>query len=228
MRGALAAALLAAGCLAEDAPSGRMIEVRASLVQIRPDGSGASQRGAPSVVCAEGQEGKLFIGRHLPSGEPDLEAIRVEFTPRVLEDGRIEIKVVSLGTELGERPEAPPATPPGTAGRAGLTFHSALPAEQLYSLAGEGSARRWLRIGQAIDGWTLAGYDAERRLLRLTRGAQSLTLALTKPSLTEPAPARPRIERLRVLPGESAELVGRDGHRMVLTARILEEEPAER
>lgn len=225
MRGALTAALLAAACLAEDAPAGRSIEVRASLVQIRPDGSGASKRGVPSVVCAEGQEGKLFIGRNLPGGEPDLDAIRVEFTPRVLEDGSVEIKVVSLGTELGERPEAPP---PAGAARPGLTFHSALPAEHLYSVAGAGSARRWLRIGQAIDGWTLVSYDAERRLLRLTRAGQSQTLALTKPSLTEPAPAGPRIERLRVLPGESAELVGRDGHRMVITARVLQEEPAER
>lgn len=228
MARAAALALLAAVCLAEPEPSARMIEISAKIRQSGSDGVLIRERGAPAIVCAEGQEGKLFIGRNLPDGEPDLDAIRVEFTPRVLDDGRIEIKVVSLGTELGERPGSPSAPPPGPAGKAGLTFHSALPAEQLFSVAGKGGTRRWLRVGQSVDGWTLAAYDPERRLLRLTRGGESLALALTKPSLTEPPPTGPRIERLRLLPGEPAEIVGRDGHRMVVTARISEGEPPAR
>jgi len=228
MARAPALALLAALCLADPEPSGRMIEVGATIRQSGSDGVLIRERGAPAIVCPEGQEGKLFIGRYLPGGEPDLDAVRVEFTPRVLDDGRIEIKVVSLGTELGERPGSPAAPPPVTTGKSGLTFHSALPAEQLFSLADKRGARRWLRIGQSVDGWTLAAYDPERRLLRLTRGGESVALALTKPSLTEPPPTGPRIERLRLLPGEPAEILGRDGHRMVVTARIFEGEPPAR
>lgn len=227
MARAPALALLATLCLAEPQPSGRMIEVSATIRQSGSDGVLIRERGAPAIVCPEGQEGKLFIGRNLPGGEPDLDAIRVEFTPRVREDGRIEIKVVSLGTELGDRPDTP-ASADGKPRPGGPTFHSALPAERLFSVAGKDGCRSWLRFGQKVDGWTLAGYDAATQTLSLSQGGRTLRLALAKPSFAEPAPAGPRIETLAVLPGEPAEIVGKDGHRMVIKARLYEGDPPAR
>lgn len=222
-----AAGLLLVAAAAVAGETRTMVEISASLVRIRPDGGGASLRGTPSVTCPDGEEAKLFIGQNHPDGTPDPDAIRVEFTPRVRDDGRIEIKVVSLGTELGDRPDTPASTD-GKTRPGGPTFHSALPAERLFSVAGKDGCRSWLRFGQKVDGWTLAGYDAATQTLSLSQGGRTLRLALAKPSLAEPAPAGPRIETLAVLPGEPAEIVGKDGHRMVIKARLYEGAPPAR
>ena len=220
----VAALLLAAGASGEG-DARRMVEITANLVQIRPDGSGASLRGTPGVTCPDGVEAKLFIGRNEPDGTPDPRAIRVEFTPRILEDGRVEIKVVSLGTELGEQPDAiQPVRASGTDAK--LSFHSALPSDNLFSVAGRNGHRSWLRIGQRIDGWTLIRYDATTRTLWLSTGGRTQQLTLAKAGLAEPKPSGPRIETVTVQPGQSAEIVGKDGHRMVLSARVYDEEPA--
>lgn len=220
--GRLAGLLLlsATAALAEDQRP--VFEISADLVQIKPDGSGASQRGTPSVTCPDGEEAKLFIGQNHPDGAPDLHAVRIEFTPHLLGDGRIEIKVVSLGTELGERPEPAPSADKNTP-RPKLTFHSALPADKLFSVAGKDSSRNWLRLGQKVDGWTLASYDEPTKTLTLTLGSQSQRLSLAKASLSDPNPAGPRTETVTILPGQPAEIVGKDGHRIVIRARRLEE-----
>lgn len=207
----------------------RQVEITAALVRIRPDGGGASQRGTPGLICVDGEEGKLFIGRNNEDGTPDPDAVRIEFTPRILDDGRIQIKVVSLGTELGERPEGGPAATPARPGaEPGIVFHSAWPAERLYSLAGRNGTRAWMRIGQTVDGWTLVRYEEERHTLTLSRGGQTLRLGLTQASVTEPPAAGPRIETLVVQPGQPAQLVGKDGHRLVISARPVEGAPAGR
>ena len=228
MRAAAVVALLLLACESsgEDATR-RMVEISANLIQIRPDGSGASLRGTPGVTCPDGVEAKLFVGRQNPDGTPDLEAIRIEFTPRILDDGRVEIKVVSLGTELGEMPE--PAKPSREeAGQPKLSFHSALPSENLFSVAGRNGYRSWLRIGQTVDGWTLSRYDAETRTITLTQGTRTQRLGLAKAGLTDTKPSGPRIETVSVLPGESAEILGKDGHRIVIKARIFEGQPPPR
>lgn len=224
---AVLALLLLAGEVSGEAETRRMVEISANLVQIRPDGSGASLRGTPGVTCPDGVEAKLFVGRQEPDGTPDPNAVRIEFTPRILDDGRVEIKVVSLGTELGETPEqAKPARE--EAGQPKLTFHSALPSENLFSLAGRNGYRSWLRIGQTIDGWTLSRYDNETRTLSLTQGTRTQRLGLAKAGLADTKPAGPRIETITVLPGQAAEIVGREGHRIVIKARVFEGQPPQR
>lgn len=199
------------------------ITISGTLAQIRPDGSGATARGLPTITCYDGIVGKIFIGHEYGDGRPDPDAIRIEVTPTIQSDGRIQIRVVSLGVELGEQPdrEAEKATGKNIPA-AKITFHSALPADGLFSLAGQNGYRSWMRLGQKVDGWSLLSYDKVTQTLTLDRAGQKLRLSLTKASLGEaPKDYKPRIETVTVLPGEPAEIIGKDGRRIVLKAQLF-------
>jgi len=204
-----------------------LVEISGTLVQIRPDSSGASARPLPTLTCVNGTEAKIFVGRQNEDGHPDPDAIRFEVTPNILPDGRIQIRFVSLGVELGEQPDrATEKTAPKTGLASKITFHSALPADGLYSVTGQNGYRSWMRLGQKVDGWSLSSYDKSTQTLVLNRAGQILRLSLTKASLGEaPNANRPRIEVVTVLPGEAAEFVGKDGRRVVLKAQLFSSPP---
>lgn len=195
----------------------------ASLALVEISGATGTQA-LPPITCADGEEGKIFVGQEYPDGRPDTDAIRIEVTPTILPDGRVRIRVVSLGVELGDQPDRPAGTKPGKAGpEAGIVFHSALPADGLFSVAGQNGYRIWMRLGQKVDGWSLSSYDQASQALVLTRSGRTLRLNLSKPSIGEPpGDYKPRIETVTVLPGETAEIAGKDGHRVLLKARVVE------
>lgn len=214
-------ACLAASSGAED--PGRKVEIIAQVLQARA-GAEPVLLAMPSVVCAEGSEAEIHLGRFDSDGAPDAEAIRMQLTPRVLDDGRIEIKVVSLGSELGMKPE--PGRGQGAAqAESAPVFHSALPAEKLFSLAGRSGQRRWLRLGQSIEGWTVESFEPASATLSLRRGQRTQRLILAKPSGGEPDPLPPRIVTVAMLPGRHAEILGKDGRRLVIKARLFERAP---
>lgn len=229
MRPALAALILLVPTGQADEPPRRQIEVTVAVLKAKA-GGGNETLSTPSVVCPEGEECKLFIGQERADGRPDDNAIRIEVTPTITDDGRIRIRLVSLGTELGEQPGKPE---PGATGKGApesrITFHSALPSDGLYSVAGANGARSWLRIGQSVDGWKLSAYDAATRSLLLTQGNRNLRLAMAGASVGSPADASGRrTEILTVLPGEQAQVLGRNGASLTVSARVYADKPPAR
>jgi hypothetical protein len=206
------------------------IEITTFTTHIRTDGSGASTRGLPTVTTTDGQECKIFRGSEYTDGRVDENATRIEMTPTILSDGRIQLRVVSLGTELGEKisPDTLTTQAKPTADTK-INFHSALPSDGLFSVAGQNGSRSWLRIGQKVDGWTLTSYDSSSKSLTLSRGTQLLRLNLVKASTSDPtANGAPRVEIITMLPGEQSEIIGKDGHRLIVKVRLYDSPPPAR
>jgi hypothetical protein len=164
------------------------------------------------------------------NGRVDENAIRIEMTPTILSDGRIQLRVVSLGTELGEKISPDTLTTQAKpAGDTKINFHSALPSDGLFSVAGQNGSRSWLRIGQKVDGWTLTSYDSSSKSLTLSRGTQLLRLNLVKASASDPtANGAPRVEIITMLPGEQSEIIGKDGYRLIIKVRLFDSPPPTR
>lgn len=223
MRAAAAIAFLAFAAAGAAGDPRAWVEIAATVSQSRPGQGETRVLGTPSETCPVGQECKLFVGRQSQDGAVDADAIRIEVTPTLLDDGRIQLRVVSLGTELGERPaDGVRRTGPAQAASR-LTFHSALPAEGLYSVAGADGARSWLRIGQTVDGWRLAGYEAAARLLVLSRDGRELRLPMASASVGSATEADGRrTEVVTIPPGGQAQLLGKDGRQVVLSARRVD------
>lgn len=235
MRAGILAALVflpLTGTLAEvlAADSKTQIEITTSVTHIHPDGSGASTRAMPTVTTTDGQECKVFFGNGYSDGRVDVTAIRMEFTPTILSDGRVQLRFVSLGTELGEKISADTLTTQAKPKvDTKINFHSALPSDGLFSVAGQNGSRSWLRIGQKVDDWTLTSYDSGSKSLTLTRGTQSLSLSLVKASASDPtANGAPRVEIITALPGEQSEIIGKDGHRLIIKVRLFDSPPPTR
>jgi hypothetical protein len=212
------------------ADSKTQIEITTFATHVRSDGSGASTRGLPTVTTTDGQECKVFFGNGYADGRVDVTAIRMEFTPTILSDGRVQLRFVSLGTELGEKISPDTLTTQAKpAADAKINFHSALPSDGLFSVAGQNGSHSWLRIGQKVDGWTLTSYDSGSKSLSLLRGTQSLRLSLVKASTSNPnANGAPRVETITMLPGEQSEIIGKDGHRLIVKVRLYDSPPPAR
>ena len=206
------------------------IEITTFVTRIHPDGSGASTRAMPTVTTTEGQECKVFFGNGYSDGRVDVTAIRMEFTPTILNDGRVQLRFVSLGTELGEKISTDTLTTQAKpAADTKINFHSALPSDGLFSVAGQNGTRSWLRIGQKVDGWTLTNYESNSKSLTLSRGTQSLRLSLVKATASDPtANGAPRVEIITALPGEQSEIIGKDGYRLLIKVRLFDSPPPTR
>lgn len=59
-------------------------------------------------------------------------------------------------------------------------FHSAIPADGLYSLEDIAGVRHWVKVGRVIDGWTIKAYDKKREILSISRQGRTEELALRK------------------------------------------------
>lgn len=221
-RAASAVLLWISGAWAEAPQS--WVEISATVTRTKPGQTGTAALVTPILMnCPVGQECKLFVGKTSTDGSVDLDAIRIEVTPTLLDDGRIQLKVVSLGTELGERPGDAGGRPAPAKAEPRLRFHSALPADGLFSVAGVDNTRRWLRLGQCIDGWKLSGYEAANRTLLVTQGDQTLRLPMASASVGSVTDADGRrIEVVTLPPGGQAQLLGKDGSQLTLGARRVE------
>lgn len=176
----LAASVLLSGFAvlvsAEEAQAPAHVQVTATFT--RKDATGKVETvSSPSMVAVSGKQATIGI-----SGKD--EGITFSVLPTVGADGAISLK---MDTQV--KTKADPATQNPDEMRRKMKeaarqksnmpiFHSAIPAEGLYSVEDVAGVRRWVKIGRVIDGWTVKAYDEKREVLTISQlgKVQELTL----------------------------------------------------
>lgn len=202
------------------------VRVRAVISHPRPSGK-TDTLSTPLVTAVSGTEARVIIaGKPGADGKPVENALEMSATPTVQQDGTINLGLrivlnnkVEADTESEKKQKRSRKGDGAPVPHEGLPiFHSALPADGLFSLEDSRGARRWVALGRSIDGWRLESYDKVKEILILTQGNARQELPLHKSVVTASATDINTVVTLR--PGESTKIGGMGGVEVTVTADL--------
>lgn len=202
--------------------------VRVRAVINHPKANGKTDTlSTPVVTAVSGSEARVIVsGKPGADGKPVENALEMSATPTVQPDGTISL---GLRIVINNKVEADPESEKkqkrnrrndgAAVPHEGLPiFHSALPADGLFSLEDSRGQRRWVALGRSMDGWKLESYDKVKEILILTQGSARQELPLHKSVVSASATDINTVVTLR--PGESTKIGGMGGVEVTVTADI--------
>ena len=202
--------------------------VRVRAVISHPKANGKTDTlSTPVVTAVSGTEARVIVsGKPGADGKPVENALEMSASPTVQPDGTISL---ALRIVLNNKVEADPESEKkqkrsrknegAAVAHEGLPiFHSALPADGLFSLEDSRGTRRWVALGRSMDGWKLESYDKTKEILILTQGSARQELPLHKSVVTASATDINTVVTLR--PGESTKIGGMGGVEVTVTADL--------
>jgi type II secretory pathway component HofQ len=215
----VSASLPLAGWSQEVAPPAH---VKVSTTFTKRDASGKVETiASPSAVAVSGKQATIGVSSN--DG-----GITFSVTPTVGPDGAIALK---MDTQV--KTKADPATQnPDEIRRKQKEaarqksnmpiFHSAIPAEGLYSVEDIAGARRWLKIGRVVDGWTLKSYDEKREVLTLAQLGKVQELTLHKAIVDGLAVTYGNTTTASVKSGESTKFTTPEGVEVEVKVEVIQ------
>ncbi len=176
---------------------------------------------SPTVVAISGKQATIGVG-----GADG--GINFSVTPTVGADGAIALK---MDTQI--KTKADPATQnPDELRRKQKEaarqksnmplFHSAIPAEGLYSVEDIAGARRWLKVGRVVDGWTIKSYDEKREVLVISQLGKVQELTLHKAIVDGLAVTHGNTTNASVKSGESTKFTTPEGVEVEVKAEVIQ------
>lgn len=216
----LLAGLSLQGWALEEVAAPAHIEVSTTFT--RKDANGKVETlSSPKVVAISGKQATIGIGGADAS-------INFSVTPVVGADG-----VISLKMDTQVKSKADPATQnPDELRRKQKEaarqksnmpiFHSAIPAEGIYSVEDAAGVRRWLKIGRQVDGWTLKSYDEKREVLTVSQLGKVQELTLHKAIIDGLAVTHGNTTTASVKSGESTKFTTPEGVEVEVKAEVMQ------
>lgn len=176
---------------------------------------------APSLVAVSGKQATIGV-----SGKD--EGITFSVLPTVGPDGTISLK---MDTQV--KTKADPATQNPDELRRKMkeasrqksnmpVFHSAIPAEGLYSVEDIAGVRRWVKIGRVIDGWTVKSYDEKREVLTISQLGKVQELTLHKAVIDGAVVTHGNTSIASVKSGESTKFTTPEGVEVEVKAEVMQ------
>jgi hypothetical protein len=101
-------------------------------------------------------------------------------------------------------------------------FHSAIPAEGLYSIEDIAGARRWLKVGRVVDGWTIKSYDLKREVLTIAQLGKVQELTLHKAIVDGLAVTHGNTTTASVKSGESTKFTTPEGVEVEVKVEVIQ------
>jgi type II secretory pathway component HofQ len=101
-------------------------------------------------------------------------------------------------------------------------FHSAIPAEGLYSIEDIAGARRWLKVGRVVDGWTIKSYDVKREVLTIAQLGKVQELTLHKAIVDGLAVTHGNTTTASVKSGESTKFTTPEGVEVEVKVEVIQ------
>jgi len=176
---------------------------------------------SPTVVAISGKQATIGVGG--PDG-----GINFSVTPTVGADGSIALK---MDTQVKSKADPATQNPDEVrrkqkeAARQKSTmpiFHSAIPVEGLYSIEDIAGARRWLKVGRVVDGWTIKAYDEKREVLTLSQLGKVQELSLHKAIVDGLAVTNGNSNTASVKSGESTKFTTPEGVEVEVKAEVIQ------
>lgn len=214
----LASLPLAGWCQEVAAPA----HVQVSTTFTRKDASGKVETiASPTAVAVSGKQATIGVSSN--DG-----GITFSVTPTVGPDGTIALK---MDTQV--KSKADPATQnPDELRRKQKeaarqksnmpVFHSAIPAEGLYSVEDGAGVRRWLKVGRTVDGWTIKAYDEKREVLTISQLGKVQELTLHKAIIDGLAVTHGNTTTASVKSGESTKFTTPEGVEVEVKAEVIQ------
>jgi hypothetical protein len=209
-----------ASAYAQEAPAPTHVQVTATFT--RKDAAGKVETVAsPSLVAVSGKQATIGV-----SGNDG--GITFSVLPTVGADGAIALK---MDTQV--KTKADPATQNPDELRRKMkeaarqksnmpVFHSAIPAEGLYSVEDLAGVRRWVKIGRVIDGWTVKSYDEKREVLTISQLGKVQELTLHKAIIDGAAVTHGNTSVASVKSGESVKFTTPEGVEVEVKAEVMQ------
>jgi hypothetical protein len=101
-------------------------------------------------------------------------------------------------------------------------FHSAIPAEGIYSVEDLAGVRRWVKVGRVIDGWTVKSYDEKREVLTISQLGKVQELTLHKAVIDGVAVTHGNTTTATVKSGEAMKFTTPEGIEVEVKAEVMQ------
>lgn len=211
-----------APAFAQEAATSAPAHVQVTATFTRKDATGKVETVAsPSLVAVSGKQATIGV-----SGNDG--GITFSVLPTVGADGAIALK---MDTQV--KTKADPATQNPDELRRKMkeasrqksnmpVFHSAIPAEGLYSVEDIAGVRRWVKIGRVIDGWTVKSYDEKREVLTISQLGKVQELTLHKAVIDGAAVTHGNTSVASVKSGESVKFTTPEGVEVEVKAEVMQ------
>ncbi len=176
---------------------------------------------SPTVVAISGKQATIGIG-----GADN--AINFSVTPTVGADGAIALKMdTQVKTKVDPATQNPDELrrkqKEAARQKSNMpVFHSAIPAEGLYSIEDIAGARRWMKVGRVVDGWTIKSYDEKREVLTISQLGKVQELTLHKAVIDGVAVTHGNTTTASVKSGESTKFTTPEGVEVEVKAEVIQ------
>ena len=176
---------------------------------------------SPTVVAISGKQATIGIG-----GADN--GINFSVTPTVGADGAIALKMdTQVKTKVDPATQNPDELrrkqKEAARQKSNMpVFHSAIPAEGLYSIEDIAGARRWMKVGRVVDGWTIKSYDEKREVLTISQLGKVQELTLHKAVIDGVAVTHGNTTTASVKSGESTKFTTPEGVEVEVKAVVIQ------
>lgn len=176
---------------------------------------------SPTVVAISGKQATIGIG-----GADN--GINFSVTPTVGADGAIALKMdTQVKTKVDPATQNPDELrrkqKEAARQKSNMpVFHSAIPAEGLYSIEDISGARRWMKVGRVVDGWTIKSYDEKREVLTISQLGKVQELTLHKAVIDGVAVTHGNTTTASVKSGESTKFTTPEGVEVEVKAEVIQ------
>ncbi len=176
---------------------------------------------SPTVVAISGKQATIGIG-----GADN--GINFSVTPTVGADGAIALKMdTQVKTKVDPATQNPDELrrkqKEAARQKSNMpVFHSAIPAEGLYSIEDIAGARRWMKVGRVVDGWTIKSYDEKREVLTISQLGKVQELTLHKAVIDGVAVTHGNTTTASVKSGESTKFTTPEGVEVEVKAEVIQ------
>jgi hypothetical protein len=188
----------------------------------RKDASGkVDTLASPTVVTISGKQATIGVG-----GAEG--GINFSVTPTVGADGAIALKMdTQVKTKVDPATQNPDELrrkqKEAARQKSNMpVFHSAIPAEGLYSIEDVSGARRWMKVGRVVDGWTIKSYDEKREVLTISQLGKVQELTLHKAVIDGVAVTHGNTTTASVKSGESTKFTTPEGVEVEVKAEVIQ------
>ena len=176
---------------------------------------------SPTVVAISGKQATIGVG-----GADG--GINFSVTPTVGADGAIALKMdTQVKTKVDPATQNPDELrrkqKEAARQKSNMpVFHSAIPAEGLYSIEDIAGARRWMKVGRVVDGWTIKSYDEKREVLTISQLGKVQELTLHKAVIDGVAVTHGNTTTASVKSGESTKFTTPEGVEVEVKAEVIQ------
>ncbi len=217
----LSAGLLAPLLAADEPAAPTHIQIKTSFAKVDAAGKVIEVISSPTIITTASKQATVSIGG---SGEG---GITFSVTPTLGADGTIALKMdTQVKTKVDPATQNPDdlrrQQKEASRKKTGMpVFHSAIPAEGLFSVEDVAGLRRWVKVGRVIDGWTVKSYDARREILTLSQLGRLQELTLHKAVIDGATVTTGNASVATVKSGETTKFTTPEGVEVTVTAEVL-------